>query len=216
LKYWMKKAPYLLFLLVIPLLAQIYELLNNRNEDAIDISTSVDQSIPFLPIFIIPYIIWYGYIFLYLIYFWFKNTKVYLKTLLIIAIGEIICFMIYFFFQTTVLRPEVTEDYFLNQLVKWIYHHDEPFNCFPSIHVLTTFAIMLGSLHIKEKHVVTTIFTHLVGTLIIVSTLFVKQHVIFDMISSVFLVAFLYGFMFEIQSFRLFERAETIYIKNKS
>ncbi|MEH7375570.1 phosphoesterase, partial [Neobacillus drentensis] len=115
-KSLIKKAPYLLFLLVIPLLAKIYELLNSRSHRAVDISTSIDQAIPFLSVFIIPYILWYAYIFCYLIYFCFKDTKVYLKTLILIVVAELICFVIYFFFQTTVPRPTIEGNNIFNHL----------------------------------------------------------------------------------------------------
>ncbi|MFK9093685.1 phosphatase PAP2 family protein [Bacillus salipaludis] len=210
-----RKTPYLLLLLVIPLLAVVYQFLNNRSHKAVDISTSIDQAIPFLSIFIIPYILWYAYMFCYLIYFCFKDTKVYLKTLLLIVIAELICFVIYFFFQTTVPRQTLVGDHFLNDLVQWIYTKDRPFNCFPSIHVLTTFAVMLASLHIKNKHLVNTLCIHISGSVIIISTLFVKQHVIFDMIGSMFLVTFLYGISFELLTLRIREKSDTVYVKNK-
>jgi membrane-associated phospholipid phosphatase len=209
-----RKAPYLLFLLVIPLLARIYEILNSRSDKAVDIGTSIDQAIPFLSVFIIFYILWYGYIFSYLVYFCFKDTKVYLKTLIIIVVAELICFVIYFFFQTTVPRPTIAGDNIFNNLVLWIYSKDQPFNCFPSIHVLTTFIIMLASLHIKNKHLLNNLMIHVLGSLIIISTLFVKQHVIFDMIGSMFLVTFLYGIAFELMSFS--QKSETaVYVKDK-
>jgi len=128
-------------------------------------------------------------------------------------VGELICFVIYFFFQTTVPRPTIVGDNFFNNLVQWIYAHDRPFNCFPSIHVLTTFTIMLASLHIKNKHVIHHLCIHIIGTLIIISTLFVKQHVIFDMIGSMFLVTFLYGIAFELLSFN--HKTETAFAKEK-
>jgi membrane-associated phospholipid phosphatase len=202
-------------MLVIPLLAKIYELLNTRSHKAADLATSIDQAIPFLSIFIIPYVLWYAYIFCYLVYICFKDTRVYLKTLIMIVVGELICFVIYFFFQTTVPRPTIAGDNLLNNLVQWIYTNDRPFNCFPSIHVLTTFAIMLASLHIKNKHLITNLFIHVTGSLIIISTLFVKQHVIFDMVGSMFLVSFLYGISFEFSTFRVFQKSESAYVKNK-
>ncbi|WP_312473135.1 phosphatase PAP2 family protein [Neobacillus sp.] len=214
-KNLLKKAPYLLLLLVLPPLGKIYELLNNRSGNAVDISSTIDQIIPFLSIFIIPYILWYAYLFVYLVYFCFKDTKVYMKTLFLIVIAELICFVIYFFFQTTVPRPALTGNNFLTGLVQWIYLNDRPVNCFPSIHVLTTFAIMLASFHIKNKHLVTNFCIHIFGTLIIISTLFVKQHVILDMIGSMFLITFLYGLSFGFISFRVGEKSDPVYFKNK-
>ncbi|MEH7120948.1 phosphatase PAP2 family protein [Neobacillus vireti] len=209
-----KRSPYLLFLLVIPLLGTIYQLLNNRPSKAIEMTTTFDQAIPFLPIFIIPYILWYAYIFCYLIYFCFKDTTVYLKSLLLIVVSELICFVIYFFFQTHVPRPTPAGDGFLLELVRWIYANDRPYNCFPSIHVLTTFTIMLASLHIKNKHLITTLCIHFTGTLIIISTLFVKQHVIFDMIGSMFLVTFIYGITFDLLSIWGNAKSESLYQKS--
>jgi membrane-associated phospholipid phosphatase len=211
----LKNAPYLLFLLVIPVLGLIYQVLNTHPGNAVILSTEIDSAIPFMPIFIVPYILWYGFIFGYLVYYCFKDKQVYLQTLTIIVVGELICFFIYFFFQTTVPRPDITGDGLLFDLVKLIYTNDEPFNCFPSIHVLTTFAIMLGSMHINNKHLFRTIFIPLLGTLIIISTLFVKQHVIFDMIGSMFLVSFIYGIVFELYQFQWREKSDTVYVKNK-
>ncbi|MGJ7913276.1 phosphatase PAP2 family protein [Neobacillus sp. LXY-1] len=208
-----KKAPFLLLLLVLPVLGKMYEWLNNRPHRAVDISTTMDQYIPFMPVFIIPYILWYGYIFIYLVYFCFKDTKVYIKTIILIVTAECICFIVYYFFQTTVPRPEVVGHHALENLVRYIYENDQPFNCFPSIHVLTTFVIILASLHIKNKHFLNTIMIHVIGSFIIISTLFVKQHVIFDMIGSLFLVTFLYGVTFD--QLWIHQKSETVYAKDK-
>ncbi|WML31376.1 phosphoesterase [Neobacillus sp. OS1-32] len=214
-KFFLKKAPYLLLMSVIPLLGLVYRLLNANAQNATDLITPIDKMIPYMPIFIIPYILWYAYFAGFLVYFCFKDTKVYLKTLLLLSLGELACFVIYFFFQTTVPRPPVEGNDILTILVKWIYTIDQPYNCFPSIHVQTTFSIMLASLHIKNKHVINNILLHIGGGLIIVSTLFVKQHVIFDMVGSMFLVAFIYGFTFELFSLRVPSKSKAVYVKNK-
>jgi membrane-associated phospholipid phosphatase len=209
-----KDLPYLLFLLIMPVLGMIYKLINNNPREAVILSTDFDKMIPFLPVFIIPYIIWYGFIFGYLVYFWYKDTRVYLKTLTLIVVGELICFLIYFFFQTTVPRPELAGDGILIDLVGMIYSHDQPFNAFPSIHVLTTFTIILGSLHIQNKHIIHKIFIPLMGSLIIISTLFVKQHYILDMFGSMFLTSFIYGIVFDVLEFKVAKSSETVYVKD--
>jgi PAP2 superfamily len=193
-----KDLPYLLCLLVMPALGFIYTLLNTDTREAVILSTQLDEWIPFVPIFIVPYILWYAFILGYLFYLWYKDVPTFLKTLGIIFIGELVCFVIYFYFQTTVPRPELTGDGLFIDLVRMIYSHDQPYNAFPSIHVLTTFAIILGNFNIKNKHLFHTVFVPVMGSLIILSTLFVKQHFILDMISSIFLSVFLYGIMFEL------------------
>lgn len=193
-----KDLPYLLCLLVMPALGFLYTLLNTDTREAVILSTTIDEWIPFVPVFIVPYILWYAFILGYLFYFWYKDVQTFLKTLSIIVIGELICFVIYFYFQTTVPRPELAGDGMFVDLVRMIYSHDQPYNAFPSIHVLTTFAIILGNFNIKDKHSFHSAFVPIMGSLIIVSTLFVKQHFILDMVSSIFLTVFIYGIMFEL------------------
>ncbi len=198
-----KKLPYLLLLLVMPVLGMIYTVLNESRSRATQIALPIDDTIPFIQEFVVPYIIWYAFVFGYLVYFCFKDTQVYVKTLITIVIGELICFFIYFFYQTTVPRPTIEGSGVFVMLVKYIYAHDRPVNCFPSIHVLTTYAIMLASFHIKNIHRMNKYFIHVMGSLIILSTLFIKQHVILDMIASMFLVAFIYGSVFEVYRIRV-------------
>jgi len=214
-KKYLLKAPYLLLLSVWPVMGLIYQVLNEHPQKPADISTSLDHNIPFIPVFIIPYIIWYAYMFVYLVYFCFKDTRVFIKTLIMIVLAELVCFTIYFFFQTTVPRPDPQGNTLMIQLVKMVYANDQPYNCFPSIHVLTTFSIMLGSLNLQNKHLLNTISIHLIGSLIIISTLFVKQHVILDMIGSMFLITFIYGIVFEISNLWVSQKSEAIYVKNK-
>lgn len=214
-KKYLLKAPYLLLLTVWPVMGLIYQVLNEHPQKPADISTSLDHNIPFIPVFIIPYIIWYAYMFMYLVYFCFKDTRVFIKTLIMIVLAELVCFTIYFFFQTTVPRPDPQGNTMMIQLVKMVYANDQPYNCFPSIHVLTTFSIMLGSLNLQNKHLLNTISIHLIGSLIIISTLFVKQHVILDMVGSMFLITFIYGIVFEISNLWVSQKSEAIYVKNK-
>jgi membrane-associated phospholipid phosphatase len=209
-----RELPYLLFLLVMPILGLVYKILNNNPREAVILSTEVDGMIPFLPVFIIPYIIWYAFIFGYLVYFWYKDTQVYMKTLTVIVVGELICFLIYFFFQTTVPRPNLVGDGILIDLVGMIYSHDQPYNAFPSIHVLTTFAIILASISIRNKHTMHSIFIPIMGSLIILSTLFVKQHYILDMFASMFLTSFIYGIVFELIEFKFSKKQDTVYVKD--
>ncbi|WP_210366518.1 phosphatase PAP2 family protein [Bacillus sp. REN3] len=210
----LKDLPYLLFLLVMPVLGLIYKILNDNPRDAVVLSTEIDATIPFLPVFILPYIIWYAFILGYLFYFWYKDTGVYLKTLSVIVFGELVCFVIYFFFQTTVHRPDLPEGGILIDLVQMIYNHDRPFNAFPSIHVLTTFAIILGNINIRDKHLFHRLFVPVMGTLIIISTLFVKQHYILDMFASVLLTSFIYGIVFDVLKVFVTEKTKTLYIKD--
>lgn len=182
----------LLYLLSIPFLHIFYEVLNNYHTKATNIAISIDHQIPFVPEFIIPYIGWYFFMFFYLIYFFQKDRKLYYQSLISINIGMIISYIIYFFFQTTFPRPVIEGNDFFTNLVRFIYTNDQPYNCFPSIHVLTTFVIMYAMFKSDINSYAHRSIIYIFGSLIILSTVFVKQHSILDGIASIFLVHYIY------------------------
>ncbi len=195
----------LLYLLSIPLLHTIYNYLNTNHTNGTDIMTTIDHQIPFLPQFIIPYIGWYFFIIFYLIYFFQKDRKIYYESLLANNFGMIISYLVYFFFQTTVPRPLLVNDDFFTNLVRFIYSNDQPFNCFPSIHVLTTFIIMYAMYRSEINSLFHRYFIYIFGSFIILSTVFVKQHSILDGVASIILVCSLFTIVnkFELASYLL-------------
>lgn len=164
----------------IMILIIFYKLLNNGNGNIYSLITNIDKTIPFLKIFILPYITWYGYIAIGLIYLCMKNRKTYYTSLISLNIGIVVCYVIYALFQTTVQRPIVNDTDILSVLVNIIYKYDNPFNCFPSMHVTTTY-ILLKGIKQAEKNIITRFIFNIIGMFIIISTLFVKQHVILDL-----------------------------------
>ncbi|TCZ77870.1 hypothetical protein E0485_10260 [Paenibacillus albiflavus] len=173
---WVKYKP-LLWMIAIPALNIIYGILNEHSSEVRMLITPLDRQIPFLPAFIIPYIVWYPFIALTLLFIFLKDVRVYFKTLLALCLGLLVSYVFYYYFQTTVPRPKVGEGGILNYLVQFIYAHDLPYNCFPSIHVLTSYLMMKGARVLKRWGRLTVQF---IGIMIIASTLFVKQHVLAD------------------------------------
>jgi membrane-associated phospholipid phosphatase len=98
----------------------------------------------------------------------------------------------YYFFQTTTPRPVVDGTDFLSSLVQIIYRNDEPFNCFPSIHVYTTSLMVVGILNSTFRNKWNVLVISIISILINLSTLFVKQHVILDVVSGVGLAILIY------------------------
>jgi membrane-associated phospholipid phosphatase len=182
----------LCLLLTIPLLNIIYQVLNHGDRGARQLITAVDKQIPFLEIFVIPYLLWYGFIFLMFVYFALFDRPTYYRTLLSFCVGMLVCYLIYFFFQTTVPRPDLKGTGILTNMVQYVYNADQPFNCFPSIHVLSSYLMILAIRHsrlwtIKKDLVISTI-----SYSIILSTLFIKQHVILDTVAGVLLGSLLF------------------------
>jgi len=176
----------LLFILTIPISNIFYKMLNTPERGVYSLSGEFDSKLPFLKEFIIPYLIWYPFIFILLIYIYYKDKRVYYRTLLSLNIGLIICYIIFYFYQTTVIRPEVNGTDIFSSIVKIIYSNDNPYNCFPSVHVITTYIVMKGVQAATDDKLILKI-VNIIGILIIISTQFVKQHVILDLLAGIIL-----------------------------
>jgi membrane-associated phospholipid phosphatase len=169
----------------VPMLNIIYTFLNSFNGIAHNLGTKVDNIIPFIRFFIVPYNLWYPFIIISLLFLCFKDRKTFFKTIISIDLGLISCYIIYLIFQTTVPRPDIISEDTFSKLVHLTYSLDKPYNCFPSIHVLTCYLVMKSFYKSAIDGLLTKISVFFIGNIIIISTLFVKQHVILDIIGGI-------------------------------
>lgn len=172
-------------LLSIPVLGLIYTSLNHEGEKTHNLVTDFDRQLPFIKWFVLPYLGWYLFLFAAFLYLAFKNREAYYSTLIQFNIGLLLCYGVYAVYQTYVPRPELSGDDGLLQLVQWVYKSDAPFNCFPSTHVLTSYLMMKAYLHTANIPRVYAAAVAMMSLLIIASTQFMKQHVLFDIIGAV-------------------------------
>lgn len=190
-----KKIHPLCYLLLFAATSAIYSIINQSPADAVDVTTRFDESIPFLKIFVVPYLLWYPFIYGLLIYYCFKDRQRYYVSLSSIVAGKLICFVIYVCWQSTVPRPEVVGTDMFAELMRMVYSHDQPVNCLPSIHVLTTFILMIAVNSRKEDFKREHAFVTTFGWLIILSTMFTKQHAILDVLAGILLACIMYALM---------------------
>ncbi|MFL0249460.1 phosphatase PAP2 family protein [Clostridium neuense] len=179
---------YLSFMLILPLLHIIYKFLNAPHGKIHNLSTIFDECLPFVKVFIVPYITWYVFTYIILIYIYFKNRKIYLRAVITYIVCLIISYFIFYFFQTTVPRPELIGNDIFTNIIRLIYKFDKPFNCFPSIHVISCYIIIksIKTLKIHKKY--TKPLIYFISMLIILSTLLIKQHVLLDILCAILLV----------------------------
>lgn len=161
----------------------IYPILNQRGENAHIIKFAIDDTIPFVPIFSIPYILYIPFLIITLIYF-VGFTNLYRSISIAFIFCLLIAYLTYFFYQTYILRPEIINIDVFSKLVLYIYSKDHPYNCFPSLHNALSILSFFYWVQVLPK------FKWIIGIfvlLIILSTLLIKQHYIPDVISGVLL-----------------------------
>lgn len=175
----------LLWFIGIPVLNINYFLASKIAKNGYDLTTPLDKIITFRPMFIFPYLYWYLYIVIGLILILLQDRKDYIRAFLSIFIGMCICYLVYYIFPTEINRPLITDKSLMYKLINFIYSMDRPFNCFPSLHVLTTYFIMRYTK--REEFRLVFYYTQIVGTLIVLSTVFIKQHFFVDIFVSIIL-----------------------------
>ena len=145
------------------------------------IHMKIDDYIPFCEYFIIPFLLWFAYVAVTVFYFAFinKNKQEYWQFILTLGIGMTLFIVVSLIYPNGQnLRPELTGDGIFIQLVQYLYTIDTPTNILPSIHVFNSIACCIAVFHHKpfQKRKVLLTGTAVLTTLIVLATVFLKQH----------------------------------------
>lgn len=130
------------------------------------IHMAADDYIPFCEVFVIPYFLWFAYVSAVVIYFFFKNKEDYYRTCIFLFTGMTI---------------------FLIVSTLW-----------PSIHVYNSlgahFAIIRSKCFEKKKGI--RIGSLILAVSIIMATMFIKQHSVFDVLTAFVMAAVMYTLVY--------------------
>ena len=175
--------------------------LENRHVSGIHITAcALDYKIPFQEIFIIPYLLWFVYIAATVIYFllhedenfnalagayfFFTNRRDFYRLAAFLCSGMTIFLIVCTIFPNGLnLRPVTFErDNIFIRLVQFVYKNDTPTNVLPSIHVYNSLAAFMAIKRSKlaRKQKGWAWGTGILTVLIILATVFLKQHSMFD------------------------------------
>ncbi|MDE7325471.1 MAG: phosphatase PAP2 family protein [Lachnospiraceae bacterium] len=159
----------------------------------------LDDKIPFCEWFIIPYYIWFPYILLVIAYFFFfASRREYYQLAGFLFIGMTVALITYTIWPNGItFRTELSElsrNNILIRLTAFIYANDRAINCCPSIHCFNSIAVCIAinrCASLKHKKAVR-IGSIVLSALICLSTVFVKQHSVLDVIWAFVLGAVMY------------------------
>lgn len=152
------------------------------------ITMTVDLKIPFCEYFIIPYLLWFAYVAFGVVYFFFRSKEDYYKLCAFLFTG-----MTLFLIISTVypnghdLRPlAFKQENLFTELVSWLYRTDTPTNLFPSIHVYNSLGVHIALMHSKcfQGKKAGRAVSFVLCVSIILSTMFLKQHSVFDVLTA--------------------------------
>ncbi len=172
--------------------------------------TPIDYLIPLIPEFLLIYL----FVFYTFIFFTIFITQYYLKSyripfIIIFAIVALTSYGIYMIFPVAMIRPTVASTDFWTSLLNLLYASDPSVNCFPSLHAAYSTMAAYIIWHINKKWGKYIAWPVAFG--VILSTLFVRQHVIVDEIAG-FLLGFIVPYIV-LKKFNLEPEKENINIK---
>ena len=173
----------ILLLTIIALYLGVYRVVQIMNPVGVNLEIGVDKHIPLIPEFAVIYLLYIPMIIFVFAYYW-NDYKTYRSISLMLIAVISIAILIYSAFQTEVLRPIIASTDFFSRLTNTIYKYDMPNNTFPSLHVALTSTI---SAFVYEKNSRVGMFLIPLTFLIILSTMFIKQHVFLDIIGGLML-----------------------------
>ena len=146
-----------------------------------------DDRIPFCEWFLIPYLFWFVYMVGMHLYTLFYDVDAFRRMMRYIIFTYSVTLLIYLLFPTCQeLRPtEFARDNLLTRTVSLFYRFDTNTNVCPSLHVIGSLAVTDAALYsetIRSKRVKAACV--IAGMLICISTVFMKQHSLIDLIAA--------------------------------
>ena len=181
----MKKYEKYLITIIITMGSQalIYFLIKSFISDYNIINSFID--IPLVKPFVYFYDSWYPFIILstFVIYKYDKvNYKYLIASMILSTFMAHVTFLIY---PSMVIRPTIEVNNLTDWLLDFTYKTDTPaVNCLPSVHAIYCFATSYFILKSKEIKNNKKVIFGLFSFLIVLSTVFIKQHVIEDVFLS--------------------------------
>ena len=164
------------------------------------IHSAVDDKIPFIEYFIVPYLLWFVFIVAIFLYFFFTDVRGFYKMSILMFVGMTLFLIISTFMPNGLnLRPVYfARDNIFVDMVKMLYRADTPTNVLPSLHAFNSIGACIAISHSDRlrQHKVISWCGYILATLIVLATMFLKQHSIIDVMAAVLMAYVLYQFVY--------------------
>lgn len=161
---------------------------------------NIDEYIPFCEEFVVPYLLWFVYVPVVLLYLFFKDRDGYWKNAVFLCTGMTVFLIISTFIPNIHhlrIRHFPRENVF-TWMISLLWKTDTPTNLFPSIHVFNSlgahFAVLNNEKLSSNKWIRYGSLVLCVS--IILSTMFIKQHSMFDVLTAFIMAAIMYAVVY--------------------
>lgn len=196
-----EKFRYWWTILYLPVYLLCFGIAEAHITDVTVIGLPIDYRIPFVEVFVVPYLLWFPYIAVTFIWFFFRDKKEFLQYMGFLYIGMTVFIIVSFVFPNGLeLRlseeklSQLGRDNIFIRLIAALWQTDTPTNVLPSIHVYNSVAAAVAvvkSRRVSEKRW-QKIAAVLCSASIVLSTMFIKQHSVIDVTAAIALSVVVY------------------------
>ena len=150
------------------------------------VHSALDDAIPFLEGFAIPYCFWFLLIVISLLWFLLYDVDSFKKLQVFIMITQAVAMLTYIIWPSMQdLRPtQFPRDNFLTHVMAFIYRFDTPTGVCPSLHVAYSLGMASVWCKCRKAPLGWKYFVVLAAAVISIATAFVKQHSVVDIFAA--------------------------------
>ena len=152
------------------------------------IALPIDGQIPLVEEFILVYFGCYLFWFGGLVFMACQSSERFFGFFARVLVCLVIAFLCFILLPLEIPRPEVTEQGFFADAIRFLYVIDKPYNLFPSLHCFFNWIIYVQIRGKKEYPLALRLFACIFSLAVFASTLFTRQHFFLDMVAG-FLLA---------------------------
>jgi len=156
---------------------EIYAVLNH-GPAVLHLQTPLDEALPVVPIFVIPYVSLNLIVYVTLVFFLVFRNKVFQSACLAMILAWLVSYGFYLFLQSEMIRPALAGEDMFTRMIRDVYASDHPFNCFPSLHTSMSTILAIHWFRVDRR---IAIGLACWTALIVTSTVLIKQHYLADL-----------------------------------
>lgn len=175
-----------------------FYLLEHRGSvDYMVVHMNIDDYIPFCEVFVVPYLLWFLYMPAVVLYLFFKDKDGYCNCTVFLCTGMTVFLILSTFIPNiqNLRLHTMPRDNIFTRMISVLWQTDTSTNLFPSIHVYNSlgahFAVMANEKLASKKWLRYGSLALCIS--IILSTVLIKQHSMFDVLTAFILAAVMYA-----------------------
>jgi membrane-associated phospholipid phosphatase len=158
----------------------------NHGPSVLFLRTPLDELIPVVGPFVIPYVSLRPFIYLSAVLFLLFRARIYRSAAVSMIVVLAVSYAFYALAQPYIDRPAIAGDDLFARMIRDVYASDQPYNDFPSLHASLSTIFAIHWVRVDRR---LGLPIAVWATLIVLSTVFVKQHYVPDVVAGVLLAA---------------------------